>query len=46
VHSWNGYLLPLVVLNREPLYPWPLGIMAFQGEYSTDWHPWCSPSSH
>src|SRR3954469_16533380 len=24
VHSWNGYLLPLVVLNREVLYPWPL----------------------
>lgn len=38
VHSWNGYLLPLVVLNRENLYPWPLGIMAFQGEFSTDWH--------
>lgn len=38
VHSWNGYLLPLVVLNRESLYPWPLGIMAFQGEFSTDWH--------
>ncbi|MBI3367419.1 MAG: carbohydrate ABC transporter permease [Burkholderiales bacterium] len=37
VHSWNGYLLPLVVLNRETLYPWPLGIMAYQGEYSTDW---------
>lgn len=38
VHSWNSYLLPLVVFNRETLYPWPLGIMAFQGEYSTDWH--------
>jgi raffinose/stachyose/melibiose transport system permease protein len=38
VHSWNGYLLPLVVLNRDALYPWPLGIMAFQGEFSTDWH--------
>lgn len=38
VHSWNAYLLPLVVLNRESHYPWPLGIMAFQGEYSTDWH--------
>jgi raffinose/stachyose/melibiose transport system permease protein len=37
-HSWNAYLLPLVVLNRDTLYPWPLGIMAFQGEYSTDWH--------
>ena len=19
------------------MYPWPLGIMAYQGEYSTDW---------
>ena len=28
---------PLVVLNKEALYPWPLGIMAYQGEYSTDW---------
>jgi raffinose/stachyose/melibiose transport system permease protein len=37
VHSWNNYLLPLVVLNRDEIYPWPLGIMAFQGEYSTDW---------
>ncbi|WP_218511152.1 carbohydrate ABC transporter permease [Variovorax sp. dw_308] len=38
VHSWNGYLLPLVVFNRDTLYTWPLGIMAYQGEYSTDWH--------
>jgi len=38
VHSWNSYLLPLVVLNRDTLYPWPLGIMAYQGEFSTDWH--------
>jgi raffinose/stachyose/melibiose transport system permease protein len=37
VHSWNNYLLPLIVLNREAIYPWPLGIMAYQGEYSTDW---------
>jgi raffinose/stachyose/melibiose transport system permease protein len=38
VHSWNSYLLPLIVLNRETLYPWPLGIMVYQGEYSTDWN--------
>lgn len=38
VHSWNSYLLPLVVLNRDALYPWPLGIMAYQGEFTTDWH--------
>ena len=37
VHSWNSYLVPLVVLNRDSIYPWPLGMMAYQGEYSTDW---------
>lgn len=38
VQSWNAYLLPLVVFNKEALYTWPLGIMAYQGEYSTDWN--------
>jgi raffinose/stachyose/melibiose transport system permease protein len=37
VNSWNNFLLPLVVLNSESKYPWPLGIMNYQGEYSTDW---------
>ncbi len=38
VHSWNAYLLPLVMLNTDSLYPWPLGIMVYQGEYSAEWH--------
>ena len=38
VQSWNAYLLPLVLLNSDDLYPWPLGIMAYQGEYSSDWN--------
>ena len=38
VASWNGYLLPLVVLNSESRYPWTLGLMAYQGQYSTSWH--------
>ncbi|HTR12308.1 MAG TPA: carbohydrate ABC transporter permease [Roseiarcus sp.] len=37
VASWNGYLLPLVVLNSESRYPWTLGMMAYQGQYSTSW---------
>ncbi len=37
VQSWNNYLLPLVVLNSETMYPWPLGVMAFRGEYMTEW---------
>ena len=38
VHSWNSYLLPLVMLNSDALYPWPLGVMVYQGEYSSEWH--------
>jgi raffinose/stachyose/melibiose transport system permease protein len=38
VNSWNAYLLPLVMLNTDDLYPWPLGIMVYQGEYSSEWH--------
>ena len=39
VNSWNAYLLPLVMLNTDALYPWPLGIMVYQGEYSSEWQP-------
>jgi raffinose/stachyose/melibiose transport system permease protein len=38
VQSWNNYILPLIMLNSDAKYPWPLGIMVYQGEYSTDWH--------
>lgn len=37
VTSWNSYLLPLILLNSPEKYPWPLGIMVYQGEYSTAW---------
>jgi raffinose/stachyose/melibiose transport system permease protein len=37
VSSWNNYLLPLILLNTETKYPWPLGIMVYQGEFGTDW---------
>ena len=38
IQSWNAYLMPLVMLDSDSLYPWPLGIMAYQGEYSSDWN--------
>ncbi|WP_460451898.1 carbohydrate ABC transporter permease [Alsobacter sp. SYSU BS001988] len=38
VNSWNAYLVPLVMLNSDERYPWPLGIMIYQGEYSSEWH--------
>jgi raffinose/stachyose/melibiose transport system permease protein len=38
VNSWNNYIVPLIMLNTERLYPWPLGLMAYEGEYMTSWH--------
>lgn len=37
VSSWNNFLLPLIMLNSNDKYTWPLGIMQFQGEFMTDW---------
>ena len=37
VTSWNNFLLPLVVLNTTSKYPWPMGLMEYQGEYMTYW---------
>ena len=37
VSSWNNFLLPLIVLNTDENYTWPLGIMQFQGEHGSDW---------
>jgi raffinose/stachyose/melibiose transport system permease protein len=37
VHSWNSYIVPLIMLNTESKYPWPLGIMVYRGEFTTEW---------
>ncbi|WP_040678516.1 carbohydrate ABC transporter permease [Rhizobium mesoamericanum] len=37
VGSWNSYILPLIMLNSETMYPWPLGIMVYRGEFGTAW---------
>jgi raffinose/stachyose/melibiose transport system permease protein len=29
--------MPLIMLNSQDKFPWPLGIMIYQGEFSTDW---------
>jgi raffinose/stachyose/melibiose transport system permease protein len=36
IESWNQYFLPLLVLNDPSMWPLPLGIMQFQGQYGTD----------
>ena len=37
VGSWNSYILPLILLNSQDIYPWPLGLMVYRGEFSTEW---------
>ncbi len=37
IAGWNEYFLPLLVLNDSNLWPLPLGIMQFQGQFGTDW---------
>jgi raffinose/stachyose/melibiose transport system permease protein len=37
VNAWNEYFLPLLVLNDPKLWPLPLGIMQFQGQYGSEW---------
>jgi raffinose/stachyose/melibiose transport system permease protein len=36
VASWNQFLLPLIVLNRDTSWTLPLGVMQFQGQYASD----------
>jgi len=37
VGSWNGYFLPLLVLDSESLFTLPMGVMSFQGQSQFDW---------
>lgn len=36
IGSWNGYMLPLFILNDAELYTLPLGVQAFSSEHSVD----------
>jgi raffinose/stachyose/melibiose transport system permease protein len=38
VGSWNSFLLPLLVINDSAKFPLPLGVMQFQGQFSTGYH--------
>lgn len=35
--SWNNFLWPLIMLNSKELFTLPLGLVSFQGQFSTDW---------
>lgn len=36
IGAWNGYLLPLFILNDSSQYTLPLGVQAFSSEHSVD----------
>ncbi len=37
VWTWNAFLMPLIYLNKEVLRPMTLGLMFFQGRYTSDY---------
>lgn len=38
IQSWNQFLLPLVVLDNARFFTIPLGVMQFQGQFTTSWN--------
>jgi multiple sugar transport system permease protein len=36
--QWNSFLWPLIVTNSEKMRTLPVGLAAFQGQYSVQWH--------
>jgi multiple sugar transport system permease protein len=36
--AWNDFLWPLVITNTLDMRTIPVGLSAFQGQYSTEWH--------
>jgi raffinose/stachyose/melibiose transport system permease protein len=38
IMSWNQFLLPLVVLDDVNTFTIPLGVMQFQGQFTTGWN--------
>jgi raffinose/stachyose/melibiose transport system permease protein len=37
IASWNEFFLPLLVLNDQKMWPLPLGMQQFQGQFITNW---------
>jgi len=35
--AWNDFMWPLIVTNADSMKTLPVGLAAFQGQYSTDW---------
>ena len=38
IMSWNQFLLPLIVLSDQAMFTIPLGVMQFQGQFTTGWN--------
>jgi raffinose/stachyose/melibiose transport system permease protein len=36
VGSWNAFMLPLIILDNETTWTLPLGVMNFQGQFTSD----------
>ncbi|MBA3876758.1 MAG: ABC transporter [Anaerolinea sp.] len=36
--AWNDYFLARILLSKEPLLTWTLGLSRFQGQFQTQWN--------
>ncbi|MBI3962857.1 MAG: sugar ABC transporter permease, partial [Deinococcus sp.] len=37
MYAWNDFLLARIMLQRQQLYTWPLGLQTLQGQFTTQW---------
>ena len=35
--AWNDFLLARIMLQRDSMYTWPLGLQSLQGQFQTKW---------
>jgi raffinose/stachyose/melibiose transport system permease protein len=38
IQSWNQFLLPLLVLDNRKTFTIPLGVMQYQGQFTSGWN--------
>jgi arabinogalactan oligomer/maltooligosaccharide transport system permease protein len=42
--SWNDFLLAHIMLQKPPMYTWPLGLQSLQAQFTTQWGAYAAAS--
>jgi arabinogalactan oligomer/maltooligosaccharide transport system permease protein len=35
--AWNDWIMARIMLQKESMFPWPLGIWTFAGQFRLEW---------